>query len=113
MRWQVISSELNGAEIISSQFPLLIISLSLSLSLSFSYPDNQFTTAIEQCDQMGGYFWKFFATNFLTNVAQIFGNFLGYFEKVTLKVETAVSTFIKKTTTTLIAFTGFANANGP
>ena len=109
MRWQVISSELNGAEIISSQFPLLII----SLSLSFSYPDNQFTTAIEQCDQMGGYFWKFFATNFLTNVAQIFGNFLGYFEKVTLKVETAVSTFIKKTTTTLIAFTGFANANGP
>ena len=28
-----------------------------------------------------GYFWKVVVTNFLTYVAQIFDNFLGYFEK--------------------------------
>ena len=34
----------------------------------------------DQCDQIGR-FWKLLVTKFLSKVAQIIGNFLGYFEK--------------------------------
>ena len=40
-----------------------------------------------------GDFWKLVATKSLTKVAQIIGNFLGYFEKTHSYVKTAVATF--------------------
>ena len=40
-----------------------------------------------------GDFLQFSATNFITKVAQIFGDKMGYFEKLRLQVNIAVSTF--------------------
>ena len=39
-----------------------------------------------------GYFSKFLATAFSSKIAQILGDFLGYFEKCHFKIKTAVAT---------------------
>ena len=41
-----------------------------------------------------GNFFNFLATNFLTKVAQIFNDFLGYFENIKFYVKIAVPTFL-------------------
>ena len=49
-------------------------------------------TSHDQCDQIWGDFLKFLAEKFVTKVAQIIINFLGYFKKPHSYVNTAVAT---------------------
>ena len=47
-------------------------------------------SSYEQCDQIGR-FLKFLVQNFLSNIAQINGPFLGHFQNSTYKLQTAVT----------------------
>ena len=47
-----------------------------------------------QCDQIGQ-FWKFLATNFITKVGKMFGDFFGYIEKHHFLSETSCGYFWK------------------
>ena len=49
-------------------------------------------------------FWNFLTPNFLTNVAKIFGDFLGWNEKQNFQVKTVVATFKQFLLTNLATF---------
>ena len=63
-----------------------------------------------------GDFLKFLSADILTKVAQIFNNFLGYFENIILKVKTIESTFwatFVENWVTLIPTSGHTDLRSP
>ena len=62
-----------------------------------------------QCDEIGQFFSKYFMTNITTEVTQMNGDFLGYFDKHHMLRKTALDTFwatLGKIRVTLISTTG-------